>query len=154
MITLKRCLALVGLTVLMGATLHKKNPLAAASNSPLAATELTYARMDPPHPPTNSNFLDNINLSLNPPVEIQPRNLEDAGLNFQRDLPSGNFNELQPKSGVAPKRALTVADRKLNYELLGSKDMDFKFNLTPAYANPEATIPTSLDPGFGISIKF
>ena len=108
-----------------------------------------------PHPATNnSGFLDNINLSLNLPVEIPATHLNYTSLNFQRDLPSGRFEELQPRLGEAPKPALTVADRKLNYELLGSQGFALKLNLTPVYLNPEAIIPKSLAPGLGISIKF
>jgi hypothetical protein len=47
-----------------------------------------------------------------------------------------------------------VVDRKLNYELFGSEGFALKLNLEPAYPNPEALIPTRLDPGFGVSIKF
>jgi hypothetical protein len=47
-----------------------------------------------------------------------------------------------------------VVDSKINYELLGSKDFSLKLNLTPAYAKPEALIPTRLDPGVGVTLKF
>jgi hypothetical protein len=47
-----------------------------------------------------------------------------------------------------------MADQKLNYELFGSEGFALKLNLAPAYPYPEAPIPTRLDPGFGISIKF
>jgi hypothetical protein len=108
-----------------------------------------------PHPATNnSGFLDNINLSLNPPVEIPATDFNDTSLNFQRDLPSRSIDELQPKSGEAPKPVLTVADRKFNYELLGSQGFALKLNLTPVYPNREAIIPKSLIPGLDISIKF
>jgi hypothetical protein len=110
--------------------------------------------MDVPHPATNSGFLDNITLSLEPPVIIHDPDLDRASLNLQRDLPSGNFGRLQPRSGDATKHALTVADRQLNYELFGSEGFAFKLSLKPAYPNPAAAIPTGLDPGFGISLKF
>jgi hypothetical protein len=157
LINLKRCLALVGLfgiILLMGAILHVKQPPAATSQSHLITPELTYARMDVPHPATNSGFLDNITLSLEPPVIIHDPDLDRASLNLQRDLPSGNFGRLQPRSGDATKHALTVADRQLNYELFGSEGFAFKLSLKPAYPNPAAAIPTGLDPGFGISLKF
>lgn len=157
LINLKRCLALVGLfgiILLMGAILHVKEPPAATSQSHLITPELTYARMDVPHPATNSGFRDNITLSLDPPVTIRDPDLDRASLNLQRDLPSGSFGKLQPRSGDAPKHALTVADRQLNYELFGSEDFAFKLNLKPAYPNPAAVMPTGLDPGFGISLKF
>ena len=154
MITLKRALALVGLIFLIGAAPHQKQLPAAANKSHLTVPELTYASITLPHLTTNRDFLDDINLSFDPPGKIHAPDLNDAGLNFQRDLPPGSFGELQPKLGDTSKRALTVADRKLNYELLGSRDIAFKLNLTPAYPRPEATMPTSLDPGFGFSIKF
>jgi len=108
-----------------------------------------------PHPATNSSgFLDNINLSLNPPVKIPATDRVDTSLNVHRGIPSRSIDALQPKSGEAPKPVLTVADRKLNYELLGSKGFALKLNLTPVYLNPEAIIPERLVPGLGISIKF
>ena len=158
MINLKRCLAFVGLVGIilpMGAILHVKPPPAATSQSPLTMPELTYARLDLPHPATNSGSLNGIKISFDPPpVTIHDPDLDRASLNFQRDLPSGSFHQLQPRPGVSMKRALTVADRKLDYELYGSEGFAFKLNLKPAYPNPEAAIPTGLDPGFGISLKF
>ena len=107
-----------------------------------------------PHPATNTGFLDNKYLSLNPPVEIPAIDLNDTSLNFQRNLPSGSFDELQPRPGDARKHMLTVADRKLNYELFVSKGFALKLNLTPVYPNREAIIPERLVPGLGISLKF
>ena len=157
LINLKRCLALVGLVgiiLLMGAILHVKQPPAATSQSHLTTPELTYARMDPPHPATNSGFLDDIKISFDPPVTIHDPDLDHASLNLQRDLPSGSYDQLQSRSGNTTKHALTVADRQLNYELLDSEGFALKLNLKPAYPNPAAAIPTGLDPGFGISLKF
>ena len=157
LIHMKQCLALVGLVgiiLLMGAILHVKKPPAATSQSHFTVPELTCAKMDLPHPATNSGFLDNITLSLDLPVTIHDPELDHASLNLQRDLPSGSFGKLQPRSGDATKHALTVADRKLNYELFGSEGFAFKLSLKPAYPNPAAAIPTGLDPGFGISLKF
>jgi hypothetical protein len=157
LINLKRCLALVGLfgiILLMGAILHVKQPPAATSQSHLTTPELTYAKMDLPHPATNSGFLDDIKISFDPPVTIHDPDLDRASLNLQRDLASGSFAELQPRPGDATKHALTVADRQLNYELYGSEGFAFKLNLKPAYPNPAAALPTGLDPGFGINLKF
>jgi hypothetical protein len=157
LINLKQCLVFVGfvgIILLMGAILYLKQPPAPTSQSHLIAPELTYARMDLPHPATNSGFLDNITLSLDPPVIIHDPELDHASLNFQRDLPSGSFDQLQPRPGDSTKNALTVADRQLNYELYGSEGFAFKLNLKPAYPNPAAALPTRLDPGFGISLKF
>lgn len=157
LINLKRCLAFVGLVGIilpMLAILHVKQPPAATSQSHFTVPELTCAKMDLPHPATNSGFLDNINLSLDPPVIIHDPDTHHASLNFQSDLPSEHFAGLQPRPGNTTKRALTVADRQLNYELYGSEGFAFKLNLKPAYSNPEAALPTGLDPGFGISLKF
>jgi hypothetical protein len=154
MINPKQCLVLVGLVCLMGATLHKQKPPGATGKSRFTTPILTYARMDIPHPATNNGFLDNINISLDPPVEIPAPGLIDTRLDFQKDLPPGSLYELPPRPGHTTKPGLTVADRKLNYQLVGSSDFAFKLNLTPAYPYPEASIPTGLDPGFGISIKF
>ena len=157
LINMKRCLALVGLVgiiLLMGAILHVKKPPAATSQSHFTAPVLTYAQTDMPHPVTNSGFLDDIKISFDPPVIIHDPDPYHASLNFQRDLPSESFDKLPPRPGDTTKPAFTVVDRKLNYELFGSEDFAFKLNLKPAYPNPEAAIPTGLDPGFGISLKF
>ena len=157
LINLKRCLALaglVGIILLIGAILHVKQPPAATSQSHFTVPELTCAKMDLPHPATNSGFLDNINLSLDPPVIIHDPDPNHASLNFQGDIPLGSFDQLQPRPGDTTKPALTVADKKLNYELFGSEGFAFKLNLKPAYPNSEALIPTRLDPGFGVSLKF
>ena len=61
---------------------------------------------------------------------------------------------MQPRLGNATKSRLTVADRRLNYELFNSGSFAFKVNLKPGYPYPEALIPTRLDPGLDISIKF
>ncbi|MFZ0829323.1 MAG: hypothetical protein WAO02_18080 [Verrucomicrobiia bacterium] len=151
---LKGCLALIGFVVLMGAILLEQKLLAAISKSHFTLPELMYAPADISHPATNGGFLDNINLSLDPPVEMPAPDLSAASRSLQKDLPAGSFDQLQPRPGHAPKPGVTVANRKLNYQLLDSGGFAFKLNLTPAYPYPEASIPTGLDPGFGISIKF
>src|SRR6202142_700661 len=153
MIHRKQCLALVGIILLMGAILSEQKLLAATSISHLTAPELTYARTEMPHPATNSGFLDNIQLSYEPGVEIHDPDPRSASHSLQTDFPTGSFDQFQPRSGHTPKPGLTMADRKLNYQLLGSGGFAFKLNLTPAYRYPEESTPTGLDPGFGISIK-
>jgi hypothetical protein len=150
----KRCLALVGMVLLVGAVRHEPPPPAAISKSHLTTPVLTYARMDRPQLVTNSGFLDKIYLSLDPPEKIHDPDLYHANLNFQSDLPSESYDKLPPQPGDTTKPRLTVADRKLNYELFGSGNFAFKLNLKPAYPYPEALIPTGLDPGFGLSLKF
>jgi len=154
LVNLKQCLALSGAALLMVAIGQEKKLPAATSRSRFTSPHLTYARMDLPNPATNSGFLDNINLSLDPSMKIRASDLNDANLDLQRDLPPGNFDQLQPRPGDTTPRALTVADRKLNYQVLGSGGFAFKVNLAPAYPYPQASIPTGLDPGFGISLKF
>ena len=115
LINMKQCLALGGVILLMGAVAQEKMPLAATGNSRFTSPQLTYAGMDLPPAATNRGFLDNIILSLDPPVVIRASALAGANLNLQRDLPSGNFDRLQPRAGETAKSGLTVADRKLNY---------------------------------------
>jgi len=153
-INLKQCLVLGGVVLLMTAIGKEKLPLASTSRNGFTSPQLTYARMNLPPPATNSAFLDHINLSLDPPAEVSTADLNDAGLNFPSDLPVGRLAEWQSRPGNATKHALSVADRKLNYELFGSEDFAFKLNLTPTYPRPEAMMPTGLGPGFGISLKF
>jgi hypothetical protein len=157
LIHMKRCLALVGfvgIILLMGAFLQLKKAPAATSHSHFTAPELTYTRMDLPQPARKGGFLDDINISFDPPAKIQDSDPYHASLDLQRDLPSGSFARLPPRPGDATNPALTVVDRKLNYELFDSEGFALKVNLEPAYPYPEALIPTRLDPGFGVSIKF
>ncbi len=151
---MKPCLPLAGMIFLMGAVLPAKQLPAATGRSHFTSPELTYARKDPPHPATSRGFLDNIYLSLDQPAEIPATDPEDTSLNLQRDLPDGSFDQLPPRPGHVAKSTLTMADRKLDYELYGSESFALKLNLAPAYPYPEALMPTRLDPGFGISFKF
>ena len=158
LINLKQCLVLVvvlvGIILLVGTIRHEQKPPTATGKSHFTTPILTYARMALPQPATNSGFLDNINLSFDPQVKIHDPDPYLARLNFQSDLPSGSFDKLQPGLGNATKSRLTVADRRLNYELFNSGSFVFKVNLKPGYSYPEALIPTRLDPGLDISIKF
>jgi len=151
---MKQCLAFAGMIFLMGTVLPAKKLPAATGKSHFTSPELTYARTDTPHPATNRGFLDNIYLSLDQPAKTPATDLKDTSLNLQRDLPTGSFDKLQPMPDHAAKPMLTVADRKLDYQLYGSEGFALKLNLAPEYPNPEAPMPTRLDPGFGISIKF
>ncbi len=152
---MKRYLVLAGMILLAGVIyLYEEKPSAEARPSRLAAPELTYEPMAVPQVATNSHFLDDINLSYEPMAVFrdpapQPNSLADG-----KALPPANLGNLRSRPGDLAEPALTVADRKLNYELIGSEGFSFKLNLAPAYPNPEALIPTRLDPGFGVSIKF
>jgi hypothetical protein len=152
---LNRCVALVGIIFLAEAIRYVERQAAATGKSHFITPVLTYARTDLSRPATNSGFLDDINLSLDPPVTTHDLKPNHAGFNFQKDLPSGSFDQLPPpRSGDATKTALTVKNRELNYELFGSEGFAFKLYLKPGYPNPEAPIPTRLDPGLGVSFKF
>ena len=104
MIHLKPCLALVGIVFLLGAVLHEPKLPVTTSKSHFTAPELTYARMERPYPATNSGFLDGINLSLDPPIEIPAPDLNDASLNFQRDLPPGGFDSVRAGVSCWPRK--------------------------------------------------
>ena len=151
---LNRCLALVGILFLVGTIRHVKQPPTATSESHFTTPLLTYAQTNLSHPATNSDFLDDIKLSPDASVTIHDSDPHHAGFNFQKDLPSGSFDQLPRRSGNATKPAFTVVNRELDYELFGSEGFAFKLNLKPAYPNPAAALPTRLDPGFGISLKF
>jgi len=93
-------------------------------------------------------------LSPDAPVTIHDSDPHHAGFNFQKDLPSGSFNQLPRRSGDASKPAFTVVNRELNYELFGSEGFAFKLNLKPWYPNPDAPLPNAPGPRLRISIKF
>jgi len=151
---LKRCLALAGGVLLVKAVWQESKLPAATGESHITTPVLTYEKMDWPQTATNSGFQDKTYLSLVQPVIIPDPDLYRASLNFQSDFPDESFDHLSPRPDGATKSRLKVADRKLNYDLIDSGDFALKLNLKPAYASPEALIPTSLDPGLGISLKF
>jgi hypothetical protein len=151
---LNRCLALVGIIFLVGTIRHVKQPTTATSESQFTTPLLTYAQTNLSHPTTNSGFLDDIKLSPDAPVTIHDPDPHHAGFNFQKDLPSGSFDQLPRRSGDATKPAFTVVNWELDYELFNSEGFAFKLNLKPGYPDPRVLIPTRLDPGLGVSIKF
>jgi hypothetical protein len=152
---MKRYLTLAGIIFLVGITLlFEEKPEVESDESHIASPELTYARMDAPHQATNGNFLDSINLALQPGVQFHDSDLERVSLAFGKDPPPANLTKLQPRLGDTKNPVLTVVDRQLNFELFGSEGFALKLKLTPAYPNPEALIPTRVDPGLGMSIKF
>lgn len=137
----------------MGAILYETRPPEATDQSHIAVPELAYTKMDPP-PGMNGGFLDNIKLSLDPPVKIHNPDPVRARLHLQSDLPAAGFDKLQSRPGDTTKPVLTVVDRELNCELFSSEDFALQLSLKPVYPNPETPIPTRLDPGLGVSIKF
>jgi hypothetical protein len=152
---MKRYLTIAGMILLAAVIFrYEEKPRVEPPESHIPPAEVTLARIAVPPLATNSHFLDNINLSYDPVVKISGPEPQPASLADERDLPSASLGKIQPKPHDTAAPVLTVVDRKLNYQLLGSKDFSLKLNLTPAYPNPEALIPTRLDPGVGVSIKF
>jgi hypothetical protein len=152
---MKRYLVLAAMILLAGVVyLYEEKPPAETRPSRLSSPELTYEKMDVPQVTTNSHFLDNINLTYEPMVVIRDPEAQPTSLPYGKDLPSAPLGKIRPRPVDTAAPAFTVADRKLNYELLGSEGFSVKLNLAPAYPNPQALIPTRLDPGVGVSIKF
>ncbi len=152
---MKRYLVLAGMILLAGIIFfHEEKPRVETVESRIPAPTLTYAKIETPHLTTDSHFLANINLSYDSGPTIPGSGLKRAMPIYDKTLPAAGPGKLRPKSDDTAPPVITVADRKLNYEVLGSEDFSLKFNLTPAYPNPEALIPTRLDPGIGLSIKF
>jgi hypothetical protein len=153
---MKRYLVLAGM-ILLAAVIYvsEEKPRVETGESHVPTPpELTLAKMEVPQVATNSHFLDNINISYDTAVKIQDPDPQPASLANGNDLPYASPGKIRPKPEDTTPPPLTVAGRKLNYELLGSDSFSLKFNLTPAYPNPEALVPTRLDPGVGVSIKF
>jgi hypothetical protein len=150
----RHAFVLGGIILLAGAILYETRPPAATGPSPIITPELTYTRAHPLTPPMNADFLDNIQLSLDAPVKTSDPDSIRARLNLQNNLPAAGYDRLQPRPGGTTKTAFTLEDRQLNYELFGSQDFALKLSLKAVYANPEALLPTRLDPALGVSVKF
>jgi hypothetical protein len=152
---MKRYLVLAGMILLAGVIfLYEEKLPVETSASRIATPALTFEKIDMPQVATNSHFLDDINLTYDPMVIIRDPTPQPASLVYAKDLPSARLGRISAAPGDTAEPTLTVADRKLNYELIGSEGFSLKLNLAPAYPNPEALIPTRLDPGVGLSIKF
>jgi hypothetical protein len=148
-------MVLAGMVLLAGVIFfHEEKPRVKAVESHILAPTLTYAKIETPQPTADSHFLDNINLSYDSVPTIPDSGLNRATPIYDKTLPAAGSGKLRPKPDDTAPPVITVADRKLNYEVLGTEDFSLKFNLTPGYPNPEALIPTRLDPGIGLSIKF
>ena len=152
---MKRYLVLAGM-ILLGAViyLYEEKPRVETGESHIPSLEFSFAKLDLPHLETNSHFLDGIHLSYEPMAIIRDNEPTLASLAEEKDLPSARVQKLRPQPVETATPVFTVADSKLNIELLGAEGFSLKLNLTPAYPNPEALIPTRLDPGVGMSIKF
>jgi hypothetical protein len=153
---MKRYLVLAGMILLAAIiSFYEEKPRVETGESHIPSPPgLTFARMEVPPAATNSHFLDDVNLTYDPMVKIQDSAPRRASLADGKDLPSANPERIKSKPEDPTAPVITVVDSKINYELLGSKDFSLKLNLTPAYANPEALIPTRLDPGVGVTLKF
>ena len=152
---MKRYLVLAGMILLAWVIFFREEkPRVETVESRIPSPALTYAKIETPQPTAGSHFLDNINLSYDSAPAIPDSSLNRATPIYDKTLPAAGLGKLRPKPDDTAPPVITVADRKLNYEVLGTEDFSLKFNLTPAYPNPGALIPTRLDPGIGLSIKF
>jgi hypothetical protein len=152
---MKRYLVLAGMILLAGVIfLFEEKLRVETSESHIPPAELTLAKPEVKQPAPNSHFLDNIHLSYDPIERVPDSDPPHASLADGKDLPSASLEKIRPRLGETAAPVLTFADRKFNFELLGSEGFSLKLNLTPEYPKPEALIPTRLDPGVGVSIKF
>ncbi|MFZ0827972.1 MAG: hypothetical protein WAO02_11170 [Verrucomicrobiia bacterium] len=152
---MKRYLSIAGIILLVGVVLlYEEKHEVETDDTRIVSPELTYARMEMPQLATNGSFLDHINISYDPMMNLHDSEPQRASLALEKDPPPASLGRLQPRLVETRDPLLTVVDRQLNFELFGAEGFTLKLNLKPAYPNPTALIPTRLDPGIGVSIKF
>lgn len=155
-IFMKRYLTMAGIILVVGIVLYleEREVEEESGASRIPSPELTLAAMAMPQLPTNGSFLENVTISYEPVVKIQDTDLQRVSLVFEKNPPPVNLEDLRPRPGNTRDPVLTFADRQLNYELFGAQGFSFKLNFKPGYPNPEALVPSRVDPGLGVSIKF
>ena len=108
------------------------------------------------HPmPPSSHFVDQVDLWANPAESNRADSAAALGsLTFNNNpLPMGSW-KIRSRPAPAKTPALTVEDRELQYAVLTSGGLTLTLDFTPTFANPDAWLPSRIDPGIGASFRF
>jgi hypothetical protein len=153
---MKRVWMLIGIILLLGCVLFEEKHRAATAQKHLAPSGLT----DPPAPfPAEdpfkaSNFSDQVDLWGEPWVKTPTADLNDAGLNFLNGLKPASFEKFQSRLDYKTEPVVTVLDREVACALFELGGFKLSLNLKPAYPNPEALLPSRIDPAIRGSFSF
>jgi hypothetical protein len=150
---MKRVWIFIGLILLAGGVLFEEKHRAESIKNHLPPVALR----DPTAVPvlaSDSIFSGSVNLWGDPWVKTDEVRQNPASVAFPADLKPANVEQLQSKFDYKTEPVLTVQDRQVAYSLFQAGGFTLTLNLKPAYANPQALLPTHVDAGIGGSFSF
>lgn len=150
---MKRALIFIGIILVAGGGLFAKRHRAETIKNHLPPVTLT----DPATTPfmvEASNFSDNVDLWGDPWVKTADPGSRSASFVFEKAPRIAGFDMFQLKLDNQVEPVVTVQDRELAYSFFQLGGFKLKLNLKPAYLNPEAILPTRIDPGISGSFSF
>ena len=155
---MKRAWVVIGIILLLGVFLFeeqhraetaKKHPApASVMEEPVPVTLLAL------DPIPESNFAGQVDLWGDHREKVPAADQTYAGLNFQNDPGPASFERLQPRLDIRAEPAVTVLDREVAYSLFQHGSFKLRLNFKPAYPNPDAIVPSRIDPGVSGSFSF
>jgi hypothetical protein len=150
---MKRALIFIGIILVAGGGLFAKRHRAATVKNHLPPVTLT----DPAAVPfvvKASNFSDYVDLWGDPWAKTADTGSGYTSLVFGKEPPPASFETFQPKLDNQVEPVVTVLDRELAYSFFQLGGFKLNLNLKPAYPNPDAILPTRIDPGLSGSFSF
>ena len=150
---MKRALIFIGIILVAGGGLFAKRHRAATVKNHLPPVTLT----DPATVPfvvKASNFSDYVDLWGDPWVKTADTGSGYTSLVFGKEPRPASFEMFQPKLDNQVEPVVTVLDRELAYSFFQLGGFKLNLNLKPAYPNPDAILPTRIDPGLSGSFSF
>ena len=150
---MKRALIFIGIILVAGGGLFAKRHRAATIKNHLPPVTLT----DPATVPfvvKASNFSDYVDLWGDPWLKAADTGSGSASVVFEKESRPASFEMFQLKLDNQVEPVVTVLDRELAYSFFQLGGFKLNLNLKPAYPNPDAILPTRIDPGLSGSFSF
>jgi len=150
---MKRAVVFIGIILVAGGGLFAKRHRAATIKNHLPPVTLT----DPAAAPfvvKASNFSDYVDLWGDPWVKTAGTGSGYPSLIFEKEPPPASFELFQLKPDYKAEPVVTVLDREVAYSFLQLGGFKLNLNLKPAYPNPDAILPTRIDPSISGSFSF
>lgn len=101
-----------------------------------------------------SNFSNQVDLWSQPWLSAEEAESGFANPGFGKGPASASFEKFQPRMVFHAEPVVTVQDRQVVLSLFELGTFQMRLNLKPAFANPDALMPTSINPGISGSFSF
>ena len=151
---MKRPLALIAVVLFVSGIVFEAKHRAATLKNHIPPVESAYPDMEAQYLITNSDFAGHVDLWGAPMVKTPQVNYNYGSQAFKDNLTPANFEKLQATVNYKTEPVLTVLDREIAVALFSIGDFNMTLNLKPAYANPDAIMPSHIDAGIGGSFSF